>query len=260
MSLTDLRNVARIMRAQGWHRGARLQEIWFSLPPATAPNYGPPDVSTIRMDWVLSFPRARAIHDRMIADRVWANEAARGVIAGMLRRQGLLSGGSSAAPRRFGDLTRTAPRLDPDHINFRPVGSGYASGYSYSGYGYSGYGYSGYSGYDGRLDDMIAALGNFVFRVAVAGSVQPAGNGRHRVTIDRVGIYVRDSFDFNGSQFLGFWNERTNSVSVANPLSGTAVFNGTYRDWRAANGRGGDFLVYSDVRAIALTHPDTFEV
>ncbi len=51
------------------------------------------------------------------------------------------------------------------------------------------------------LDDLSAALGNFAFRVAVAGGVTFVSGSKHLVTLSEVGIYVRDSFDFNGDQF-----------------------------------------------------------
>jgi hypothetical protein len=36
------------------------------------------------------------------------------------------------------------------------------------------------------------------------------------------------------------------------------VWNSTYRDWRSKNGRGGDFLVYSDMKILRRDPPDTF--
>lgn len=39
-----------------------------------------------------------------------------------------------------------------------------------------------------------------------------------------------------------------------------SVENKTFRDWRTKNGRGGDFLVFSDVKTITRTPPDVFVV
>jgi hypothetical protein len=36
------------------------------------------------------------------------------------------------------------------------------------------------------------------------------------------------------------------------------VYNSTYRDWRTANRRGGDFLAFSDVKRVPLSPPATF--
>ena len=81
---------------------------------------------------------------------------------------------------------------------------------------------------------------------------------RHQVSITEVGVYVRDSFDFNGDQFLGYWDDSDNSVSILNPLSGERVSNESFRQWRTANNRGGDFLVFSDVKRTRLSAPDVF--
>jgi hypothetical protein len=244
MSLT-LTNIPRIMRSHGWANGARLMEIWFSRPAATAPAYGAPETATIRLDaWALTYQRAREVYDRLMRERVWANAAAQREIASMLRRRRLLG----SRPQAFGNLNQPVHLLDADYINYRAVGGGY---------GYYSYYYYYYSG----LDDMTAALGNFVFRVAVAGNVAPVSGGRgHRVTITDVGVYLRDSYDFNGDQHLGFWDDSDNSVSGWNALSGTQVTNEDFRNHRAATGRGGDFLVFSDVKQTHLATPDTFVV
>lgn len=232
-----LTNIPRIMRSHGWHNGARLMDIWFAGARAVAPAYGPPDATTIRMDtWVLTFARAKATYEQLMKDRIWANAAARIEIGNMLRRSGLLGGDEK--PRVFGKLDEPVETQDADYVNQRIVGFGV-----------------------GDLDDMSAALGNFAFRILIAGSVvgvPDSGAGAHRVTISEVGVYIRDSYDFNGDQSLGFWDDKDNSVSMINPFSGTAVSNADFRKWRTANGRGGDFIVYSDIKRTLLSPPDVF--
>jgi len=65
------------------------------------------------------------------------------------------------------------------------------------------------------------------------------------VTITEVGVYVRDSFDFNDhSQFLGFWGHRD-----------TPVNNATFREWRTKFSKGGDYEVFSDIKRVKLDSP-----
>ena len=180
MSLT-LTNIPAIMRSKGWANGARLQDIWFSRPSAIAPAYGAADTATIKMDsWVMKFDRARIVYEKLIADRFWANPAAQEQLTLVLQRKSLLT----RTAMTFGSLTDTADAQDADAINYRVVGFSL-----------------------GDLDDMSAALGNFVFKVVAYGEVRPGSSGDYQVTISQVGVYVRDSFDFNGDQFLGFWDE-----------------------------------------------------
>lgn len=233
MSLT-LTNIPTIMRRNGWANGARLMEIWFSRAPAVMPSYGPPDTATIRMDaWALTFARARNVYDAMISDRIWANTAAQGRIATVLRSRGLLG----AALTRFDDTAGPPDSVHDWHANFRKVDQTNVV----------------------SIDDMDAALANFAFYVVVGGSAAP-DSGRHRVTIQTVGVYVLDSYDFNGNQGLGYWNDSTNEVSTWNPAVGDHVTNATFRSWRTAHGRGGDFRVFSDIKVTRLAAADTFLV
>lgn len=150
----------------------------------------------------------------------------------------------NAATYRISDLSQPAPDLDEDYINYRTVGE------------------SGYSLLNPTFDDLTAALGLFVFRVAVGGTVTRRGDGLwapHEVTIDEVGVYVRDSYDFEGEQNLGNWDE-TNLAVRGLGGSGTPVTNKNFHRWREETSKGGDFLVFSDVKRTVLDPAVTFVV
>ena len=70
-----------------------------------------------------------------------------------------------------------------------------------------------------------------------------------QVTIEEVGVYVKDSFDFNGNQFLGWWGP-----------ADVPINNSDFQRWRAENHTGGDFLVYSDVKRTRVSPTDTVTV
>jgi len=74
-------------------------------------------------------------------------------------------------------------------------------------------------------------------------------NVRHEVTVNKVGVYVWDTFDFNGSQSLGYWNDENNTMS-RHSLFGSAQV------------RNDDFVcvevVFSDVKWTTLPTPDVF--
>jgi hypothetical protein len=241
----------------GWLNGARLLETWFSRARSVAPNYTAPETTTIKMDsWVLTFKRANNVYDEILQGRIWSNPPARAEVAKMLRRKNLLG----SAPQPFGRLGDPVPLQDPDYINERPVGD--------------------YT----KFDDMTAALGYFNLRVVVAGTVGPApsagapgpgaaGPPRYEVRITEVGVYVRDSFDFEGDQYLGCWSDNPDAFSPLMPPSPggefgmsfqpplfTPIGNRDFRAWRDKTSRGGDFLVFSDLKRITLTPPDTFVI
>ena len=125
------------------------------------------------------------------------------------------------------------------------------------------------------LDDLFAALGNFAFHFVVAGTVErlPDVNGesRYRVILDQVGIYVRDSYDFNDkpgkwnepqswiSQPLGYWDCEDQEAGRTPGFGAYYVENEDFREWREkyGNGKGGDYLVFSEIRVITVN--DSFE-
>jgi hypothetical protein len=242
MALT-LTNIPVIMDSKGWNNGAKLMRTWFSRPATSYPSYGPPETSTIRMDaWVLKFPKAKLVYDRLVREKIWANPAAQAQLESVLQRKGFFDKPSNMSrSNRVGDLGLPVEIQDADHINFRSVT---------------------FDILGDPLDDMFAALANFNLRVVVSASVEPLDNTRsifdeYRVTIDEVGVYVADSYDFVGPQELGFWDDSDNSAGKS-PLSGTRVTNADFRAWRTANGKGGDFLVFSDGKRIRLAPPEIF--
>lgn len=230
-----IESIPRIMTSNKWDKAAALMNSWFKRSDKTAPDYDSPDSTTITMAWVLGFKRAKDVYEKLIEEKIWVNQPAKNEIANMLKKNGLIMP-NTCFNRRFGDLSLSTSQLDKDAINFRVVGMSIIN-----------------------LDDMDAALGNFTFKIAIAGNLSSDEKlGKYKVEISEVGVYVRDSYDFNGDQNLGYWDSSDNSVSMFNSFSGTKVTNKHFRDWRAQNKKGGDFLVFSDIKKIPLNPPDTF--
>jgi hypothetical protein len=48
--------------------------------------------------------------------------------------------------------------------------------------------------------------------------------------IEKVGVYVQDSYDFQGAQHLGYWDAKTNYAGK-DPFKGDWVTNGDFRDY-----------------------------
>ncbi len=236
----DLTKIPGIMRHHNWTNGARLMEAWFARPVSRKPSYGLPPMF-VTMEWALGFAPVKSKYDEIFREKIWANPAAKAELRRQLERKGLLRQFSCT---QFGDLSKSAPNLEDDYVNFRPVG-----GYVYQYYSYRG------------LNDLTAALGRFVLNVAIAGMVEAVPNSlQFKVSVSEVGVYIKDSYDFEGDQFLGYWDENDNSVSTINRFSGDGVTNEDFRNWRNANGKGGDFRVYSDVKRQCFGKPHTFNI
>jgi uncharacterized protein DUF6402 len=137
MGLTSITNIPRIMRVKGWLQGALLLEKWFAGPSATKPSYSAPDLTTIKMDWALGFPRAKDVFDAMVTEKVWSRYAdARIEMAKSLGTLVTSAGGS------FDLSSKSTPDLHALHNNHRPVSNSWG------------------------LDGMDAALGEFSIYVS----------------------------------------------------------------------------------------------
>jgi hypothetical protein len=242
----SITQIPGIMTALSWLPAAALMLDWFSRSPNSAPASGTPNVSAITVSWANGFSRARSVYDSMIADRVWVNSAARALIQSRLIAAGLPSPGATLS---FGTVSGSAPTLHSTHVNHRPVSQGLTA----------------------PLDGLAGALANFDFYVIVEGAITDIGSSprwslftrrSYRVDIARLAIYIRDSYDFNGDQPLGCWDPVANTVSrtgLGRPNE-TCVNNATFRTWRAANSRGGDFYAYSNLDTFATSDSFTFNV
>lgn len=243
----------RIMRRNGWLRAAALMEKWQRNPANSNARYGTPDIHTISMSWILSFPRAARVFDEMVIDRIWMNESGRNRISNVLAMNALLPSAQGGS-RKFGELPENIcppPQYmialhDQFHIQTRKFQQFALSA---------------------PVDELTAALANFSFHMIAVGEVRHMGRSqtgaRYEVSIRRVGIYALDTYDFDdrGSRFaqpLGFWDCGADYAGK-NPLRGRYVTNATLREWRDKHGkgRGGDYLVFSDIYWREVN--DTFE-
>lgn len=203
--------IADEMFLNGLKEAGQLLEIWGKRPAAIAPAYSAPVTNVIKMDWVLQFARAKAVYDEIVKGRIWTNPASQKRMAEVLKQ----------ARQPVAYFSKPVTVVDQTWINARPIRSSL------------------------ELDALHYALGAFNMQVIIAGKDLSIGGGSFQLSVEEVGIYVKDSFDFNGSQFLGFWGYRDDPIR-----------NEDFCQWRAENNAGGDFLVFSDVKRTKLSAPD----
>lgn len=244
------------MRSRGWLRGAELMEEWFKRPANNDPKNGFPNTSAIKMQWVLSFSRAADVYyNEIINKKIWINKAAQEVIIDLLKIQGCLVPYPGSV-RDFGTIDlgvcispKAMQDLDKYHIQFRSMKQNPLTA---------------------PMDDLTAALANFNFNIIVKGKVRclerlrSSVKTKYEITLSQIGVYVKDSYDFNDgkkswmSQPLGFWNCENNYAGKFY-FNGYYIKNSDFRDWRSKHGkgRGGDYLVFSDILATNVS--DYFE-
>lgn len=250
----NLVEIPRVMREKKLIKGAELMEHWFlrkpfSMPSAWKIGEDAPDPRTIpaehindtiiTMQWALDFPRALGAYNEL-RSAVYGTlkqsslEASQIELFKNLKRDGKFT--NKVEQFGFGGgrvLHKTA------HINTRTVGLNFSEKLT------------------DPLDDMYCALGAFGIHVAGAGTVTPLDpknkTGTHQVNITKLGFYIKDTYDFNANQPLGYWTNEGVTKS-AGPGSST-VENKSFRDWRARFAHGGDFVVFSNVRWEGVPRP-----
>lgn len=107
---------------------------------------------------------------------------------------------------------------------------------------------------------LYACLGAFTFRFLPKGKIEYLGENNYRVILDELGIFVHDSFNFEGDAFplfdyLGYWScEEKDMSGISKNNSYKAMSNARFRNFREFNRIGNDFLVLSKPKLI-----DNFE-
>lgn len=217
--------------------GAQLMRRWFRSPKFVLPeswrkgNHNALsiptqniDTSIVKMSWVRQFSRAISAIQTLEANRITTPLAAK-ELRRVLQRQLFLTD----RPERVGITSDAIVLHETTHINSLAVP------------------------YGGGVDPLDCALAAFTMHVAVGGIVEPFNNGSnssqktHKIHINKLHFYIRDSYDFSTEdEPLGYWGRDGASTSM---LSSETYFveNRHFTKWREKHGKGGDFIVFSDV-------------
>lgn len=282
----EITEIPAAMSKMGWHKSAALLRKWFAYAPKNqavddyqkAHGIHPDgqtgrypvdcfDTDTIKLDWVLSFPRSHA-GLRKLQDTDY-------LYAGNLR-----SVFHAIYPYR------NRPRIDTLELSdgniqtlhekfqfqlFRIDTSMLEKAEQFF----------GAILHHGKPDDLAGALGGFAMYAAVAEArFKPRFIGGVDMEITKVAIYVKNPYSFfdepgdGGSQYLGHWNndgiclvpegyvaQQANWGSWSNyiikpdgPFGRTfwPVHNSDFRRWQDTHNAGGDMILFSDCRVVNI--------
>jgi hypothetical protein len=266
--ITDIPDV--MQQKLGWPVAAQLMRRWFKGAARTmtkAEKLGDVDPrglslamldeTSVPMRWVLGFMRARLARDRLI--ETWRTPQGLALLGARVKAQAPVTLPKGQASWRFGDLAQPGKILDKtcqvNRLEFGSMGD--------------------------PLDDFYGAMGKALLKIAVSGMVTPQKTGKNKIAIDEVGIYLRDTYDFNDgliSQPLGYWGfngvqrglqlrwdieiDETYADAGAVPDDRVyAVQNEDFRRYRDKYRRGGDFIICSaDTHRVRFQQPLVLEV
>lgn len=262
----SISQIPRAMSRMGWKKSAALMKRWLETPAWKCPEswkdgkelpeglYIPDehcDDKTITMSWLMNYTFAAEAVNKLLNERA-LSPAGLGVTTKRLERLGWDGKGSYTFGRKniLGRPSMSARELEQKYQNnFLAVGDNLAPHVVVD-----------------TLDDVYGSLGTYNLKVAVIGTASRGIDNKVYFEPSHAGVYVKDFYDFNNDgawdQPLGLWTEdgiltRGQSVrSVLNrdtvrlgkkTMKVSKVFNSDFLNYRKETGKGGDFIVFSDV-------------
>jgi hypothetical protein len=278
LHLNPVKAVPYIMREkvkehQDWILGLMFQNRWFEGPATIAPSQVQSFVDDFSLDWALTYSRAdRTYKDALNPDKkgatgYWFNDACKKEIE--KRILNLHSSGKIQLPANiddtieYGTFSKSIERQNEQGYYVPEFDYFYCQTRSCVLSPSIELLLDGFTGLD-------VSLGTFTFRFSPKGVITKTGEKAYKFYIIEVGIYIRDSFDFQDirgagnidlgfdykldsedSQWLGVWNPKTKYVG-ADANMGYWVNNRRYRDYQQRTELGQNFIVYSNVKVIPV--------
>jgi len=283
----DIQEIPDAMRKLKMPTSAKLMEKWF----AGKLNYSPRDAderaeinqngmrypsdmydtTTITLDWVLRFSRARKQFDRLTKDAI-RSPAARKILIEKLKAYANKVVDFSTAEICGNDIASLHEQFHFQHISVdgefsQKLKLMLATSWEHS----------------GAPDDLTGALGSFNFYAAIGSALFSYDPMSRKSTVEIRGIwvYIKDNYTFTDrqderSQYLGHWSRNgvitipldfvaatsryipytESPVTIGDPtIKGNVhypIHNSDFRQWAIRHQRGGDFIIYSDRRFVRV--------
>lgn len=242
------------MRNMGWETAAALMQRWFDSPAWAMPEEWKEhetqpdsmslsaahcDDNIVKMEWAMQFKTCRnAI--RIAEGRIDTPKA-----VALLKKRLKAAGWIPGTPFELGFFGMPALQMDSiSQVNIAEFGES-----------------------SDTLDDLYGALGRATVKVGVVGTTHSendttTGRPQHYFRTSHIGFYIRDNYDFNGPQYLGTWTKnrvltKTETILSLTPAGQSiihigsepfaAVSNPDFQNYRNKTGKGGDFVIYSDI-------------
>jgi len=288
----DIQEIPAAMRKIYLPTSAKFMERWFSgrlnysrtsSDESSEINQDgkpyPPDMydmSTVKLDWILRFPRAKRQFDHLINEMIRSPKSRSQLYK-------ILAPHKDCAARLYtddicGDDLRDLHRRF--QFQYSKVDSTFGQKIETQ--------LEAHLRNDGVPDDLSGALGSFNIYAALGSARFSWDVDSHRTTAEVTGVwvYVKDNYTFTDksgerSQYLGHWSSDGVIIVPYSALSafsnsehipyvkyavarGDSLIKGNvyypvenidFRRWSEIHSRGGDFIIYSDKKYIPISPP-----
>ncbi|MCH9423775.1 DUF6402 family protein [Klebsiella quasipneumoniae] len=251
--------IPNAMRNMGWEMAPKLMEHWFSISPAYSFNKEsktellncdarsiPPSMvndNIVKMAWAIQYPQVKNGINELRSS--WNTINSQKVLKKHISKIKISEGETV----KFG-FSDDVKELDATaQANFLIIGSKFDT-----------------------VNDWYGAIGNCNLKVCIRGTVNLL-NSKHTLTIESLGFYIKDTYDFlDDDKFgidipesLGVWGKdrilnKAETVSYMSSYTSGAfgllirmfsgfvpIFNSDFRKWQNKHGTGGDYMVFSDL-------------
>jgi hypothetical protein len=285
----DIQEIPGAMRKESMTMSATLMEKWhagrLNYSPTTTEEdkeinqdgepYPPDmyDMTTVKLDWVLRFPRAKKQYEYLINEAIRSKKAWKALHDKLVLYKDKVSA-LNAMDLCNGDPIRLHKQFQFQHVSVDGT------------FGDKIMTYLRALDNNGAPDDLFGALGSFNFYAAMGHVRFERDVVSHRTTAEVSGIwvYVKDNFTFTTnpgerSQYLGHWNhngvivvpyarlaEKSRyilyvdaPVAIGDPhIKGNVYYpihNNDFRQWAIKPQRGGDFIIFTDRHYVPIIPP-----
>ena len=248
-----VRFIPNVMQHLGWTNALNAQNTWFNAPAETTEDANV-QTSFVSMDWILGYSKALIDYQNIINsewDSPNYHQSLRDEVAKMITYIPISGNPIATLPtvegvignKPFGDFSLNIVSDSNTGKTLPLVEQFYYKSFPYS-----------FSVFD-DLNDLFGTLGKFNFRLAAKGFLS-IENETVYINVTKIGVYVRDSFDFTNSGFpdqdLGNWNFINKTVDKNLISSNYSIENSDYQRLRTHHNKGGDFRIYSDVKEVSI--------
>lgn len=266
--------IPEVMKRIGWEKSAYIMNKWFSLEAKemledekTATkgytydkydkNYV--DKTTFTMEWIKSFKRGNDAYDELLS-KLSIHKLDGNYSLSKDEEKSLIATSNELKKVSAFYIKNNQPKIDSSRIE------DIHKDFHFQTVKLDGY-------YNVKLDDLYGSLGNFSIHLAVLeleiiskSNIPNTNRDVYKVLITKVGVYMKDTYEFVGRQYLGHWNcsgvgiQPLSAITNTSTIPGynfklessTAIGNDDFNEYRKENKKGGDMLLFSDVEIIDI--------
>lgn len=105
------------------------------------------------------------------------------------------------------------------------------------------------------IDGLSIAMGAFTINATAKGKVEKQSDENFLITVEQIGLYVKDTFNFVGKNLYFYWSYKDKDFSTYKIYNNNYCWltNKSFNQFRENANKGEDFLIFSDVEKESIS-------